>query len=144
MLDLEVQGLDAPRLFLDVTVRHSVPGDADRLAAAAAFDGAVAKEAEGDKRSRYPSGQTPWQALPLAQETFGRLGRAALNHLRKLARGRAQALPEDVGVAASSLTVRWGCRLSVALHRANAANLRRALGADPAAQAAGLAAALAS
>ena len=93
VLDLEVQGLDAPRLFLDVTVRHGVPGDEERLAAAAAFDGAVNKEAERDKQSRYPSGQSPWPALPLAQETFGRLGRTALSPLRNLARRRALALP---------------------------------------------------
>ena len=62
-------------------------------------------------------------------ETFGRHGRASLKHLRKLAHKRAEGLEEDSTDAVSALVLRWGCRLSVALHRANAANLRRCLGA---------------
>ena len=58
------------------------------------------------------------------------MGRAALAHLRKLARTQAQRLEEGADEAAHTLALRWGCRLSVALHRANARNLRRCLGAD--------------
>ena len=131
MLDLEVRSAYVPRLFLDVTVRHCVPGDAGRLARAADNDGAVNKEAEADKRSRYPAGQAPWPVTPLALETHGRHGQAALLYLRKLAKKQAQLLNgDDAKALASSLVLRWGCRLSVALHRANAANLRRSLGAS--------------
>ena len=130
VLDLEVRSAEVPGLFLDVTVRHPVPGDADRLARAATRAGATNREAEQDKCSRYPSGRAPWKALPLALESFGRHGPAALAQLRKLARGQAARLEEGRKAAAGALLLRWGCRLGVALHRANAANLRRALGAN--------------
>ena len=138
-MDLEIQGAGQPRTYFDVTVRYSVPGDAEGLAAARAHDGAINRKAEGDKRSRYPDGQTPWRVVPLALETCGRHGRTALRHLRKLARVRAQQLSdagEEAGRAASALTQRWGAELSVALHRATARQLRSALGTDLAAAAA--------
>ena len=128
VLDLEARSAEVPRLYLDVTVRHAVPGSGPRLARAAALDGAVNREAAADKRSRYPDGRAPWRVVPFALETYGRLGREALLHLRKLARAQAQRLDEGADAAASALTLRWGCRLSVALHRANAENLRTALG----------------
>ena len=132
VLDLEVQGAGLPRTFFDVTVRYSVPGDAEGLAAAAARDGAVNRKAEADKRSRYPAGQTPWRVVPLAIETCGRHGLSALRHLRKLARSRAQQLrqagDEEAARAASALVQRWGAELSVALHRATARQVRGALG----------------
>jgi len=74
LLDLEVRSARQPRTLLDVTVRHAVPGDAARLAAAASRGGAVNAEAEGDKRRRYPSGRTPWRLVPLAHDTYGRHG----------------------------------------------------------------------
>ena len=128
VLDLEVRSAEAPRTFFDVTVRYAVPGDAGRLTAAASRDGAVAREAEEDKRRRYPDGQTPWRAVPLASETGGRLGPAALKHLRKLARKQAARLEDGGEEAVSSLVQRWGAWLSVALQRANAAVLASALG----------------
>jgi len=130
VLDLEVRGGAVPRLYVDVTVRHSVPGDAPRLSTAACQDGAAAREAEADKRARYPDGRTPYRVLPFALETFGRFGKTALLHLRGLAKQQAQRLEEGGAEAASSLTLRWGCRLSVALQRANATNVRRAIGDD--------------
>ena len=133
-LDLEVRSAEVPRLYLDVTVRHAVPGNAPRLARAAALDGAVNSEAEADKRTRYPDGRAPWRVVPFALETYGRLGRTALLHLRKLARAQAQRLDEGADEAASALLLRWGCRLSVALHRANAEALRSALGKTQAGQ----------
>ena len=129
VLDLEVRSARVPRAFLDVTVRHSVPGDASRLSAAAATPGAVNRGAEADKRSRYPDGRAPWRVIPFAVETYGRLGDSALKHLRGLARARAQGLPEGSDdTVASLLLQRWGARLSCALHRSNAARLRSALG----------------
>ena len=85
-LDLEVRSAQQPRLFLDVTVHHTAPGDTTRLARAADSDGAVNQEAENEKRGRYPPGQTPWKVVPLALETYGRHGKVALKHLRSLAK----------------------------------------------------------
>ena len=81
--------------------------------------------------SPLPDGRTPYRATPLALETGGWHGRAALLHLRKLARARA-ASPEAGGDAAgSALMQRWGARLSsVALRQSNAALLRSALGSE--------------
>ena len=123
-----MRGPDAPRVFVDVTVRHGVPSAGERLARAAARNGAVNNEAEAAKRSRYPDGRAPTRVVPFALETYGRLGRTALLHLRQLARAQAQRLEESADEAASTLTLRWGCRLSVALHRANAEALRAAFG----------------
>ena len=90
----------------------------------------MCREAEADKRRRYPDGQTPWRVVPLAVETFGRHGLSSLVHLRKLARTAAVQLgvDGDAEAAASALVARWGARLSAALHRANAARLRSCLG----------------
>jgi hypothetical protein len=143
VLDLEVSSAEVPKLYLDVTVRHGVPGDERRLAAAAAHDGAVASEAERDKATRYPPAQAPWRVVPLALETYGRHGPEAVRHLRRLAREQAAGLAEDGSEAASALVRRWGCRLSVALQRSNAARLRSALGAGTCAAGRALAAALA-
>ena len=57
-------------------------------------------------------------------------GREALQHLRLLAKHRAQSLDEGADHAASALVQRSACRLGVALHRANAENLRKSLGVD--------------
>ena len=84
--------MSAPLLFLDVTVRHGVPGDAVLLRAAAASDGAVASRGEVDKRRRYPSVGVPFRCVPLAVETYGRMGAAALKHLRWLAKGFASGV----------------------------------------------------
>ena len=127
-----MRSAEAPCTYFDVTVRHAIPGDTHRLNTAAARDGAVNREAEADKRHRYPDGQTPWRVVPLALETYGRHGPSALEHLRKLARTAAAQLGEegDAEAAASALVARWGARLSAALHRANAARLRSCLGAN--------------
>ena len=93
------------------------------------------RTAELEKRVRYADGRTPWQVVPFAVETCGRLGPAALKYLRGLARTRAQGLPDGGDEAASALLQRWAARLSAALHRSNASRLRSALGAaEPARQ----------
>ena len=131
ILDLEVQHVSAPLLYLDVTVRHGVPGDAALLRAAASSDGAIASRGEGDKRRRYPSDGVPFKCVPLAAETYGRLGSAALKHLRWLAKGYASAASES-GIGGEwpvhAQMQRWGALLSVALQKANARNLRSAVG----------------
>ena len=113
MLDLEVRSAAAPRTY-DVTVRYAVPSDRQRLANAANTDGAVNREAEADKRDRYPDG-CPYRAVPLALETGGRHGRAALKYLRKLARDYAAQAEEGGDALVSALLQRWGAWLSVAL-----------------------------
>ena len=90
----------------------------------------MAKEAENEKKRRYPDGQTPRRAVPLATETCGRHSREVLTHLKKLARKQADKLEEGGAEAASSLVQRWGAWLSVALHRANARVVGAALGVD--------------
>ena len=128
ILDIEVQSPLCPRLYLDVTVHHSVPGDQGRLRAAATRNGAVNAEAEEDKFVRYPPAATPWRMVPLAVETYGRLGSCALRHLRQLARAEVAKSGGHQMWDTHRLLSRWCARLSVALHRANARNVRRALG----------------
>ncbi len=112
VLDLEVRSATVPRLFFDVTVRHSAPSGAQLLTAAAGRDGAVNHDAEGEKRRRYPEGRTPWRAVPLALETCGRHGAAALKHLRSLAKRRAERLDEGGDWASSELVLRRAAALA--------------------------------
>ena len=81
VLDFEVRSGRMPRALVDATVHHNVPGDAARLAAAARGGGTVNKEAEAEKKRRYPDGRAPWEVVPFAVETYGRLGVASLKHL---------------------------------------------------------------
>ena len=117
-----------------MTVRHSIPGNPERLRIASRHDGWVNSEAERQKLARYPEGVTPWRATPLALETFGRHGRLALEHLARLARGEAAKVgaggddEEGDGWFVRNLKSRWGARISVALHRANARSVFCALG----------------
>ena len=113
ILNLEVRSAEVPREYFDVTVRCPVPTHRQRLTMAADHDGALNKEAEREKRARYPDGRTPY-----------RHGRAALLHLRKLARARAASLEEGGDAAVLALMQRWSARLSIALHQSNAALLR--------------------
>ena len=121
ILDLEVRTAVVPKAYFDLTVRHSVPSEGERLTVASNQAGAVSSEAECDKRHRYPDGRTPWRVVPLAVETYGRHGPAALKHLRQLARKQAAQLEEGGDQAVSALVQRRCARLSVALHRSNAA-----------------------
>ena len=66
--------------------------------------------------------------VPLAVETYGRLGTLALKHLCRLAREEVAKFGGHEVWTAHHLMARWGARLSVALHRANARNARAALG----------------
>ena len=129
ILDIEFRSARIPRAFIDVTVRHSIPSDAARLAAAARGGGAVNREAEADKKRRYPDGRAPWDVIPFALETYGRLGSAALSHLRSLARTRAQEAGAESVEYASVLLLKWSARISAALQRSNARRLSSALGA---------------
>ena len=145
-LDLEVCSAKVPRRYLNVTVRHAVGNDLARVQRASREAGATNAEAEADKRDRYPPRRCPYEALPLAVETFGRHGRAALRYLRGLARKQAARLDEGAADAAGALVAKGYRWLGVALQRANARNLQSALGDGDArrARARDLAAALAA
>ena len=65
LLDLEVRSAWVPKLFLDVTVHHSVPSGGDRLAKAARRNGAVNLEAEHEKEGRYPAARAPHKVVAL-------------------------------------------------------------------------------
>ena len=64
--------------------------------------------------------------MPLAVETYVRMGTAALKHLRWLAKGYASGVCGEWPVHAQ--VQRWGAQLSIALQKANARNLRSSLG----------------
>ena len=66
--------------------------------------------------------------VPVAFETFGRLGSEGYFYLRKLARRASEQAGDDGGFAPSLLFAQWARRLSVCLHRANARMLRRGVG----------------
>ena len=114
--------------YLDVCVHHSVPSDAGRLLKASKGDGEVAREAARVKHHRYPAHRAQFRMVPLAFETFGRLGRECLEYLRTLARQAAARVADDGEVDPSALVFQFGCSVSVALQRANVANIRKSVG----------------
>ena len=63
---MEARSAEVPRLYLDVNIRHALSGSGPRLARAAAHDGAVNREAEADKRFRFPDGRAPWRVVLFA------------------------------------------------------------------------------
>ncbi len=91
-------------------------------------DAGLPGESDDRRVDLYPDGRTLWRVVPFALETYGRLGRSALAHLHRLARDRASNLEEGGDAAASALVVHWSARHSTALHRANAAKIKHALG----------------
>ena len=64
----------------------------------------------------------------MAFETGGRIGLAALDHLRTLARTEVAKLGGQETWVPHNLLQRWCARLSVALHKANARAVRSATG----------------
>ena len=64
--------------------------------------------------------------VPIALETYGRVGNRAIKFVRQLAREQTAQVGGDEVWGPHNLIARWGARLSVALHRANAANVRMA------------------
>ena len=69
-----------------------------------------------------------WAAVPVAVETYGRLGNAALAYLRELARAETAKVGGGEVWTTHAFLQSWCARLSVALHRANARAVLRAAG----------------
>ena len=117
-LDLRLEG--APGAFVryaDVVATHPVSLVLDSTKANASHDGHQAASWERIKRGRYSQ-----DVLPLAVETYGRWGLAAVRFLRELARGVASQDPRLAHLgrwAAAALTCRWYTRLAVCLQTAN-------------------------
>ena len=133
-LDLHVLGPpDDPERYLDVAVRLPVGEVVEaELRLRAAQDGRTARQEEASKRCRYPSSRHGVRLTPLVLETYGRLGKAALQYLRSLAKSHVARDPElQVGGAwaVPALLQRWVGILSITLQRANVEAVRSSVGA---------------
>ena len=122
---------DAPVTYLDMVVAH--PCAATYLHGAAGESGHAASQAEAGKHGRYPpNARVRGRLVPLALETYGRLGQEGLRFLRKAA-GRActrtSALAVLGGEGPPAVLGAWLERRSVALQKNNAAALKAAAGA---------------
>jgi len=132
VLDLRLEAPpDAPITYLDMVVAH--PCAATYLHGAAGEGGYAASQAEAGKHGRYPPNANVRDRLvPLAVETFGRLGTEGLRFLRKAA-GRAcrrtSALAVLGGEGPPAVVGAWLERQSVALQKNNSAALKAAAGA---------------
>ena len=121
----------APVTYLDVGVVQPC-SDTD-VREAATEDGYAARQAEERKHVRYPpNARVGGRLVPLAVETFGRLGEEGLRFLRRAA-GRAcvrtTALAVLGGEGPQAALGAWLQRQSVALQKHNAAALKAAAGA---------------
>jgi len=132
ILDLRLEAPPAaPVTYLDTVVTH--PCAATYLHGAAGEDGFAARLAEEGKHSRYPPDpRVQGRLVPLAVETYGRLGKEGLRFLRKAA-GRActrtTALAVLGGEGPPAVLGSWLERQSVALQKNNAAAFKAAAGA---------------
>ena len=132
VLDLRLEAPpDAPVTYLDVVATH--PCAPAHLHGASAESGYAAAQAEAAKHARYPpNGTVRGSLVPLAVETYGRLGGEALRFLRKAA-GRAcrrtSALAVLGGEGPPAVVGAWLERQSVALQKNHAATLKAAAGA---------------
>ena len=64
--DLEARDHPGLRRFIDVIVRHAIPGDSRRVLAAARGTAPVSSEAETAKHTRYPATVgAPWAIDPI-------------------------------------------------------------------------------
>ena len=130
MLDLRVEsgpGLGAPVHYLDIVATHPVSATDATTRANARTDGRQAASWEQRKQQRYSL-----DVVPLAVESYGRWGRAALNYFRRLARVVAahdQAFAHHGRWATSALMARWLAVLSVGLQTGSANTLAEAFAA---------------
>ena len=123
--------LDAPVTYLDMVVTH--PCAASHLHGASRESGYAAAEAEAAKHGRYPAtAHARGRLVPLAVETYGRLGSEGLRFLRQAA-GRAcrrtSALAVLGGEGPPAVVGAWVERQAVTLQKNTAAALKAAAGA---------------
>ena len=114
-----------------MTVAH--PGSGAYVAQAARENGYAAARAEAGKHEKYPpNARVRGRLVPLAVETYGRLGDEGLSFLRRAA-GRAcsrtTALAVLGGEGPPAALGAWLQRQSVALQKTNAAIIKAATGA---------------
>ena len=132
ILDLRLEAPpDAPVTYLDVAVAHPCAGT--YVGDAATENGYAARKAEERKHERYPpNARVRGRLVPLAVETYGRLGEEGLRFLRRAA-GRActrtTALAVLGGEGPPAALGAWLQRQSVALQKQNAAAFKAAAGA---------------
>ena len=132
ILDLRLEAPpDAPITYLDTVVTH--PCAVTYCDGAAAANGHAARQAEVGKHHRHPPGpRVQGRLVPLAVETYGRLGEEGLRFLRKAA-GRACTRVSTLAVLGEegppAALGAWLERQSVALQKNNAAVLKTAAGA---------------
>ena len=122
---------DAPVTYPDTVVTH--PCATTFCHGAAGTNGYAASQAEAAKHGRYPpNARVRGRLVPMAVETYGRLGTEGLRFLRKAA-GRACARTTALAVLGGegppAVVGAWLERQSVALQKNNAAALRAAAGA---------------
>jgi len=131
-LDLRLEAPPAaPVTYLDTVVAH--PCAATYCTGAAAEDGFAARRAEEAKHARYPpNARVQGRLVPLAVETYGRLGEEGLRFLRKAAGRvctRTTALAVLGGEGPPAVLGAWLERQSVALQKNNSAAFKAAAGA---------------
>ena len=135
VLDLRLEAPpDAPVTYADVVVTH--PSAETYLHQAAGENSHAASQVEAGKHQRYPpggrDGSVRGRLVPLAVETYGRLGAEGLRFLRKAA-GRACTRTSALAVLGEegppAVLGAWLERQSVALQKNNAAALKAAAGA---------------
>jgi len=132
ILDLRLEAPpDAPVTYLDAVVTH--PCAATYRDGAAATNGHAARQAEVGKHRKYPqNGRVRGRLVPLAVETYGRLGEEGLRFLRKAA-SRACTRTSTLAVLGEegppAVLGAWLERQSVALQKNNSAALKAAAGA---------------
>ena len=117
-------------LFADVTVTHSTPCSQSNLRKFALSDGAAAAEAEVRKQRVYGDAAREVNAdfVPLAMESYGRLGQSALQFSRAKIKEFAATM-EFGGEYDSALVAKlqsyWWCALSCCLQRGNISIISR-------------------
>jgi hypothetical protein len=132
ILDLRLEAPpDTPVTYLDTVVAH--PCAATYCVGAAGANGHAARQAEAGKHGRYPPNpRVQGRLVPLALETYGRLGEEGLRFLRR-ADGRACTRTSTLAVLGGegppAVLGAWLERQSVALQKNNAAAFKAAAGA---------------
>ena len=119
-LDVWAYGIhEVPDALLDITVRH--PRAQSYFSAAVLEAGAVAAKAEKEKHDRYPSASGR-SVLPVAHETWGRLGEEAESLLLACAAAASRRAWRFGRLPGNPLR-RWRAQLDAALHRGVAMQL---------------------